>query len=740
MKFVRETALGLMMLFALPLAGETLVITSEVIGKSPDRIGYNLAHFMPDSNAADWWRYSGVKSARAFLSATLIEPEDDLPGRGDGVTDKETFIARKVALRGNPLSQEVSGNEVPAHLRSPFINWPVLWDRYENGLTSGNNRFPISETFRKLREMDSRILVQITAYPGSFPLENEADWPGLWELWQHYYFQAYFLGGEFDVEDYSMFNEPNHRTAGGVTTENWLLRLRFASDAIQSAIADVNRDKDKNLVARVHAPTAAGTVGEAMNDWGLPAVMQRHRRFDGTESSDWRNFEVYSYQYYGINPGTLFTQATELRGKVTSLMPGEEPFSYAITEFNTRTGSSFDKVTATPDRPSHFSGLGAGAVALADAGVRDMYLFKFGMTRAQSSRSRYPVQKNGIHYVENSGKYRYGGITRSGEVWRLFNRMAAGSRDRLRIGGGNSSLALMATIDAETAYIFVSNTGKDRQPVDFDVSALSIAEGNRVTVSEVSDDCYGGIRWFTRIRSGKIAPYGATMPAESVWLVAIPLRPQVEQVDGFPGVMLRADADAALRDGGYRKTVFPDGASLPVRNGTSSPSDRQAALLGFNLSGIDLSKVETAVLTLKCFADTPGETAQAHLYGLQDDGWDESTVTFANLPGLRQKQPAGSRIANNVILGDGKQKRMLGQIVADSKIPNRYVDVTGFVKSQADGRASFLVIQEARWDTDLREKKLEEIKLRDGDIQKAGLLIGSRESAAAIVLRLVMRE
>ncbi len=740
MGFGRGVALGLLVILPLAMEAETLVVSSEVIGKSPGRIGYNLAHFMPGTNAADWWRYSGVKSARMFLSASSIEPEDDLPGRGDGVTDKETFLARKEAMREHPLAGGDARSNAVAHLRAPFVNWPIITAGYESGLTAGNNRFPIGETLRALREMDTRILVQITAYPGNFPIKDATDWPGLWELWQHFYFQAYYLGGHYDVECYSIFNEPNHRAAGGITPNDWLLRLRFASDAIQSAIADVNRDTGKSLTALVHAPTTGGTIGESLEKWGRPAVMERHLRIDGTRATDWRNFQVYSYQYYGISPKTLFGQATELRSAVSALMPGEESLPYAITEFNTRTGASFDKVTATPDRPSHFSGLAAGAIALADAGVRDMYLFKFGMTKAQSSRSRYPVQKNGMHYVENDGKFRYGGITRSGEVWRLFNRMAAGSRDRLGIKRGNPSLSTMATSDGETAYVFVSNTGKEAQAVDFDVSALGIEEGNRVTISEVSDDCYGGIRWFTRIHSGKISPYGAKMPGESVWLVTVPLCPQVELVNGFPGVLLKADADAELRDGNFRKTAFPGSPSLAVRNGTESPSERRAAILGFDVAGVDLAKVETAVLTLRCVADREGKTAQAHMYGLQEDGWNEATVTFASLPGLRQEVPAGPHIANNVILGDGKKIRMLGQIVADSNIGDRYIDVTDFVKAQADGRASFLAIQEARWDTDLRDRKPEEIKRGDGDVQKAGLIIGSRESVSAPVLRLVMRK
>lgn len=423
-------------------------------------------------------------------------------------------------------------------------------------------------------------------------------------------------------------------------------------------------------------------------------------------------------------------------------MPGEQPFPYAITEFNTRTGASFDTVTATPDRPSHFSGLAAGAVALADSGIRDLYLFKFGMTRAQTSQSHYPVQKNGIHYVENDrdGKFRYGGITRSGEVWRMFNRMAAGSRDRLKISGIYPELASMATREGDTAYVFLSNTDKKSRAVDLDISALDVAEGNRVTISEVSDDCYGGIRWFTRVRSGKIAPYGAEMPGESVWLVTIPLRPQLVNSGRFPGVTLKADAASTLRDGGFRTAVGARGSSLKVANGCSSPSDRKLALLGFDLSAIDLGKVETAVLTLKCFSDASGKKAQAHLYGLERDAWEEEKISFATLPDLLQKVPSGPRIRNNVILADGRQSQVLGQILADPKVANRYLDVTDFVKNQKDGRASFLAVQEARWDTDVRDKKSKDIKLNAGDSQEAGLVIASRESAFPPTLRLVMRK
>ena len=40
-----------------------------------------------------------VTGARVFLTASLIENVDDLPGRGDGVTNQAGFLARRAALR-----------------------------------------------------------------------------------------------------------------------------------------------------------------------------------------------------------------------------------------------------------------------------------------------------------------------------------------------------------------------------------------------------------------------------------------------------------------------------------------------------------------------------------------------------------------------------------------------------------------------------------------------------------------
>jgi len=45
-------------------AVETLRVGTDVFGTTPVALGYNLGHFAEDSNAEDWFRYSGAASAR----------------------------------------------------------------------------------------------------------------------------------------------------------------------------------------------------------------------------------------------------------------------------------------------------------------------------------------------------------------------------------------------------------------------------------------------------------------------------------------------------------------------------------------------------------------------------------------------------------------------------------------------------------------------------------------------------
>ena len=61
---------------------DTIEVTSTVEGTTPSLLGYNLGHFMTSGDAADWFRYSGVKGARFYqrLRTTRINIARSIQG------------------------------------------------------------------------------------------------------------------------------------------------------------------------------------------------------------------------------------------------------------------------------------------------------------------------------------------------------------------------------------------------------------------------------------------------------------------------------------------------------------------------------------------------------------------------------------------------------------------------------------------------------------------------------------
>jgi hypothetical protein len=127
-----------------------------------------------------------------------------------------------------------------------------------------------------------------------------------------------------------------------------------------------------------------------------------------------------------------------------------------------------------------------------------------------------------------------------------------------------------------------------------------------------------------------------------------------------------------------------------------------------------------------------GATAMAHVYGIEDNAWSEETINWQQASAfLRSGLPAGNRIEHNVVTGHGAAARILGQLAADSAEMNRMgIDVTGFAQSRTDGMATFLVVQEHRWD-------VAQPSLESGDTQAAGLRIHSRETISGSPPQLV---
>src|SRR5690606_39050253 len=108
-----------------------------------------------------------------------------------------------------------------------------------------------------------------------------------------------------------MYNEPDH-SSHDISQLDYLERLQFASDAVQSAIADVNSLFGKTLTAEVQAPVTAGGSGkftptpggdsrDDVTGWGQIVVENRHVNFLGQTDPNFDLIHTYAYQQYNLS-------------------------------------------------------------------------------------------------------------------------------------------------------------------------------------------------------------------------------------------------------------------------------------------------------------------------------------------------------------------------------------------------------------------------------------------------------
>jgi hypothetical protein len=170
-----------------------VTLSASVVGATPEIVGYNSGHFMPGSNTASWWKYSGVNGARVWSTPSVVEAhpstgsrEDDNALWGDGVSTQQQFLDRRAALRANPMGTPQA---------NAYINWPLIENNYQNTETSSNN-LTLNHAFGTLKSLGIEPVVEMdrtnARYPFA-PLGDAGAWEDRWEQWQHFYAQAFYL-------------------------------------------------------------------------------------------------------------------------------------------------------------------------------------------------------------------------------------------------------------------------------------------------------------------------------------------------------------------------------------------------------------------------------------------------------------------------------------------------------------------------------------------------------------------
>ena len=630
---------------ALSADAATLTVQTNQLGSTPNLLGYNAGHFYPGSNTREWWRYAGVTGARVFISPSNIEPSDDVAPVGDGVTSQATFLARRAAIRTNQFN-------------AAYINWSVFNNNYQNNDLAGNNHIKVNFALGEMRKLGIGICVQITASQSRLPIADTNDWPNMWELWQHYYAQAFYLGRYFDVERYQMYNEPNHPNADGLTITNHLLRLQLVSDAVQLALADVNALYGKSLAPGIFAPVSAGSADSAYAGWGESVVTNRHVNFLGQTDTDFSLIHVYDYHQYGSSPSGFGGDLASLNGFLAADMSPEPRFPTSISEFNTHTGATFDTMAETLDSPTEYPAFGSIVVKLMENLCQELYCFKFSQTE-RDPPTTYPVAKNAMHYVDNDhSPYNVGGINKAGEVWRLLNKAFAPGRSRLNTvrGSGATSLDVHASYDPATQryYLFSANNTASDVSLSMALGAWNIPTNNLVLVEEVSEGCYGAGRIWTN--AGASRTVSATLGARSVWLLTAPARGQQ------PEQIVAATDDAEVRDGANKGVNYGANATVAVQNDPANTANRSVAFLKFPLAATNLANLQFALLSVYA-SGTASAPLQAHVYGVDSNNWSQGTLRWTNAPNLKDNAAAGALIANNIVEGLGTNAHLAGQLV-----------------------------------------------------------------------------
>ena len=531
---------------ALPATGRpgsaSVAVSAEVAGRTPTHIGYNMGDNFPGSNVSAWLRYAEVNAARVWW------PQDAWPqapaGWPVGANDEAKFETERARLRANATQG-------------------FDWKSYESNLARIHGGTPPdtlghSFTMSELRKMGADVLIMMSRTTSKHTFESAGgapDWFGRWTYWHGVYFNAFYLSRHYDVERFQLFNEPDHPNSGNLTQPDYLRRLQLGSDAVQAALADVNRLYGKALHPIISAPVTAGMMvfgprtgrpdtRDEKTGWG--ELVMRHRRddFAGRSKASGDLFGMYAFQAYGRNPARITEGLPELRRLIT-VANGGVPLPIIVSEMNVSTAGDFAKTTETLDTPRYYAAFGAIAAAYVNAGIDEVYVFRL----TQADWERGGVKKNGTHIIDNRDPLKtILSSTKGAEAARLFIRGFKGGRIRFvgpTITGDNLYAAAARDATDDTYTLMVANLGASRT-LALDLSAWQLVQGALTVVEEVSAAHHGDVSSVLALPAGN----KFTLPMNENSIVLVTVR---SRLSGTP----RSVMPATLAPGTLRVETAP---------------------------------------------------------------------------------------------------------------------------------------------------------------------------------------
>ena len=677
---------------------QAVTLSGSFVGSTPTTIGYNVGHFH-NNQTASWWRYAGANGARTFTSPSTLTPASLFRSSTNSslnATSQAQFLSQRTALRNTGTA-------------TTFINWSALSTNYTSKLAYSSNDVDAQFLDATVRAAGGKTLVVMQRTPASYawpanPSDNSAtDWQNRWLGWQQWYAQAFVRARNENVENFQIFNEPD-LYGSNLSQSQWIEMMKYGANAVESAIADVNRLFGKNLTPHIYGPVTNGPsltpTGGA--DWGDTLLRNRNTPvLSGTAVSGYQLFDHFDYHNYGSSPTTFGTKLAGAVADVNTLTGGQgASYPVTISEFNTRTSANYDPADPvnnpngyTPDSLAMSSRLGQICVNLANNKPDELYLFKFSDAGGAN---------NGVHWQSASGNV--GGATKSANVYRLF---AEGFADKDLLAApatadANISLAAARDRTTGTRYVMAANADTaNSRALTLDLTPWGVAAGTRVTVEQVSDRFAGNISQTIDVGSNRTITVNTD--AGGVVLVQVPVN------HAGTRTVISASQDAYVRQGNST-TNFGTATSLLAQSGSGSGS-RYVSYLQFPLAGVDIANLTEAALGV--YGWDPGATGDAmagivcHVYGLTSSTWTQSTIKWSNAPNINNSSTYGTitgRIDDNYTTGIGTSAEIIGQIAATGTEKLLSLDVGGWVKSRIAAGAtsvSFMISRDFRFDGDL---------------------------------------
>jgi len=664
-------------------SAQTITVSSKVVGKTPRVIGLNCGNYKPGSNTTTWWKWTGANGVRIFTSSNRIESKDDIEPHGDGVTDKDSFLARRKLLRADPSNPE-------------HINFEV----FEKGYGKKAGHITYAFALNEFSANGIQPLIMTARTHDRHPIKNWAD---RWEHWQHYYAQAYYLGKTYDVQRYNVYNEPDHKSQT-IPQADYLLRLQLASDAIQCAVEDVNRDAGKRLKAQIFAPITAGSAsdyGPRHNNsdrrddqvgWGELVIKNLHTDFLGKRKRGFQLIHTYGYQQYNGDAKEYAEDLASIKQQVAkdlSAMRSRAKIDFGLTEFNVHSNGTFSERRDNLDTPSRYTTLGGIFTGLASQFPQELYLFKFS-----SNAEDKELQKNAIfHNSRFDAPYNVGGASRAAGVFKLFTKGFCGSLEQhaLPTGQGKGLYAISSyNKDQKRFCLMVVNESTSPRVLGVNLSAWGVRAGAIAQVEEVSERRLVEVTQRVEVSRGRAIR--VQQPAQSVILISVPRNAAKKQLALMPvdDATVTAGDQADKNDGGSK--------TLVVKNSSKKPADRSVSYLKFDTSEMGDLAAERAVLQLQVTQPAKNNNAIIHVYGVADDDWKESKLAWGNSANLKSSSAVVQKISDNFVSGINETAHFVGHLTANGDSKSLALDVTDFVRDHDDKQVTFLLVREVRID------------------------------------------